>query len=430
MGHESLGGDVKSTAKRQPSLIAGSVHPGSARLWRLRISVALFATATPVAGYLAWVSLHAGSVAGCGPQSSCHAVLQSRWAYWFGMPVSLPAMAVYLLMIGLAASRISRISHLREPRRNAESPAVIALCLVVIAAAIWFTALQLFVLHAFCAYCLSAHLAAGIASAIVLFDSFGRHSTVANPPVLRRSVVLAGVLGVTLMVGGQLLVTRATNTVTTLGRSTITTAATPAGRIIALANGLIQLDLAALPRMGTASAPHVAVVLFDYTCSHCRALHGLLVQAEKRFADQLVIVTLPVPLDASCNSLVAQTSAENQHACEYARLGLAVWRTRPEAFERYSSWVFAPTRPPAVESARQYVESLVGADALRTALGDDWIRQQIQINIDLFEANSKRAGAWQMPQLILGNTISVGAVPTVEGLYVLLREHLGLGRAE
>src|SRR5262245_3737113 len=50
--------------------------------------------------YLAWVSLHNGPVAGCGPQSSCSQVLQSRWAYWLDFPVSLPALVVYLAFLG------------------------------------------------------------------------------------------------------------------------------------------------------------------------------------------------------------------------------------------------------------------------------------------------------------------------------------------
>ena len=34
------------------------------------------------AGYLAWVSFHNAPVAGCGAESGCSKVLQSRWAYW------------------------------------------------------------------------------------------------------------------------------------------------------------------------------------------------------------------------------------------------------------------------------------------------------------------------------------------------------------
>ena len=52
------------------------------------------------AGYLAYVALHNGAAAGCGAESGCNAVLQSRWAYWLDFPVSVPAVLVYLALLG------------------------------------------------------------------------------------------------------------------------------------------------------------------------------------------------------------------------------------------------------------------------------------------------------------------------------------------
>src|SRR6185436_20735339 len=53
------------------------------------------------AGYLAWTSLTGNAVAGCGPDSSCDKVLHSRWAYWLGIPVSLPALLIYIGVFAL-----------------------------------------------------------------------------------------------------------------------------------------------------------------------------------------------------------------------------------------------------------------------------------------------------------------------------------------
>jgi len=55
---------------------------------------ALLAVAILGAGYLAWLAIHNGSAAGCGPESGCNKVLQSRWAYWLDLPVSVPAVLV------------------------------------------------------------------------------------------------------------------------------------------------------------------------------------------------------------------------------------------------------------------------------------------------------------------------------------------------
>ena len=49
-----------------------------------------------VSAYLLYGSLTGDRLAGCGPESGCDAVLRSRWAYIFGLPVSLPALMLYL----------------------------------------------------------------------------------------------------------------------------------------------------------------------------------------------------------------------------------------------------------------------------------------------------------------------------------------------
>src|SRR2546423_15055736 len=45
--------------------------------------------------YLLWVSLSGGTVAGCGPDSSCVRVLHSKWSRWLGVPVSGLALLIY-----------------------------------------------------------------------------------------------------------------------------------------------------------------------------------------------------------------------------------------------------------------------------------------------------------------------------------------------
>jgi uncharacterized membrane protein len=85
----------------EPEGGAGLPHPTSHQkaawlIWvRLLLLVAILG-----ASYLAWVSLHNGPVAGCGPESGCSKVLQSRWAYWLDFPVSIPAVLVYLTLLG------------------------------------------------------------------------------------------------------------------------------------------------------------------------------------------------------------------------------------------------------------------------------------------------------------------------------------------
>ncbi len=384
----------------------------------------MLAVAALLAGYLAWVALSGGSVAGCGLESSCNRVLQSRWAYWLRIPVSLPAMTVY---VALVIGALRRIAALRAPGARREETWVVPLAAVVIGAAIWFVFLQVVVIRAFCVFCLTAHLAAVGGAGILLVEMLRRPvSAQILPRHTLGSSVFAGLVGVALLIGGQILLLKPTNSVSTITAPAVVASAAVADRVLSLYDGRIQLDLKTSPRIGSPSAPHVIVSLFDYTCPHCRSLHELLDHTWQQSRNQLTIVTLPMPLDASCNPLVRQTSSENLNACEYARLALAVWRSKPAAFPQFHSWLFAPLRPPALDEARRYAEHLVGTDALHQALGGEWIKRQLQIDIQLFETNSKRAGAWQMPQLMVGKSLSVGSINNPENLHLMLQEQFGL----
>jgi uncharacterized membrane protein len=72
----------------------GVLHPGWLLAVRLFIGLA-FLTGT----YLLIISVQGMNAVGCGPDSGCEKVLHSRWAYWFGLPVSAFALAVYDLQI-------------------------------------------------------------------------------------------------------------------------------------------------------------------------------------------------------------------------------------------------------------------------------------------------------------------------------------------
>ncbi len=57
-----------------------------------------------VSGYLAYTTLTSSTVAGCsGSLFDCHSVLKSRWARWFGIPVSMLAALTYIGLLGSLA---------------------------------------------------------------------------------------------------------------------------------------------------------------------------------------------------------------------------------------------------------------------------------------------------------------------------------------
>src|SRR4051794_18384025 len=80
--------------------------------------VRLFAfVAFAVSIYLLYVTFGGTAVAGCGPDSGCDKVLQSRWSKWFGIPVSLYAVLLYGAMLALTF----RLSPKVPPERQRDA---------------------------------------------------------------------------------------------------------------------------------------------------------------------------------------------------------------------------------------------------------------------------------------------------------------------
>ncbi len=397
----------------------------------------LLLIATAGAGYLAWVSLSGGTVAGCGPSSGCNEVLQTRWAYWLGVPVSLPAMLVYL---GLLVATFFAQDDRRPERRRKAWLWILGLSILVAGAAAWFVGVQSLVIQRFCPFCLTAHASAFAAAGLLWWFAPLRGRARADARMASRVGIsprsqfrwqMLGWLGVVLLVSGQLLVKKQLFHVAVLaGTNDISPAATTnalaAPRVVRLHDGKFQLNLDEVPVIGSREAPHVMVSLFDYTCHYCREMHHLLLAAHQQFGDQLAIINLPMPLDSDCNHMVKRTPPAHVHACEYAKLGLAVWKAKPEASEEFDSHVFGPARPPALDELRQFAEQLVGREALARALADPWVAQQLETDIGIYAANSAQTRNGGMPQLIIGSTVSVGPLNSVQDLDRLLAQYDGL----
>lgn len=391
----------------------------------------LLVLATALASYLAWGSISEGSLAGCGPSSGCDKVLSSRWAYWLGIPVSVPAVLTYL---GLLIGSFMIYGRTTAQRRQAWMM-VIVLSIMITGVVFWFAGLQMFLLKSYCRFCLAAHGSALVAVALLLRNSpvqrgFKSAPAKGNPQTLPfRSALnasLVGLAGLAILVSGQLLVEKASNRVKTVASGAPAEVQEETVRELSLHEGKFKLNLDEIPLIGSPSAPHVIVSLFDYTCHHCRDMHGLLAQAKARFTNQLAIASLPLPLDANCNHVVPRTPRAHLNACEYAKLGLAVWRTKKESFAQFDSWVFAPPRPLDIDQVKQYAAQLVGQANLERALTNEWVASQIQTDVAIYEANRKEMRSGAMPQLILGESISVGSLKQVDQLYQMIGESFGL----
>jgi hypothetical protein len=401
-------------------------------------------------------------------------VLHSRWAYWFGVPVSMFALATYLVILA-ASLRLSK--GVPAPAQRRAWAVLVPCALLVSGAAIWFVALQILVVHAICPYCMAAHAAGSIAGLLLLFAApFGNAPE--KPWEIEKQVFVASRLigkmvavalaGLALLMAGQIVyqppTSREIKQESILAKAPPPVAPMPdwtqppktqtaprpapppepkpepksapplaaptieaapwAKRLFPVYEGRFSLEVSEVPLIGSPTNEHIAVSLFDYTCHHCRAMHPRLVEAQRAFNDQLVILNLPMPLDPQCNQTVTRLHPDHTNACEYARLGLSVWRADRTKHHEFEDWLFTGDKPPPLADARERAQQLVGAEALDQAAADPWVESQLKLDIAIYEI-AYRAGQGSMPQLILGSTVAVGTYAQPE-LMKLFSDKLGL----
>jgi len=194
--------------------------------------------------------------------------------------------------------------------------------------------------------------------------------------------------------------------------------------------GMFQFDLREVPVVGSVDAPYAMLSLFDYTCHHCRVMHPLLMQAHQLFPTNLAIVSLPMPLDSTCNYTVRRTPVTHSNACHYAQLGLAVWRADKQKQPAFDDYIFSGEKPPAFEAAVDFARKLVGAEALDKAVRDAWIGQQLSRSISIYATNYFHIRNGSMPQIMINTNLTTGTLESVKDLLKILDKQLGLRAAQ
>jgi uncharacterized membrane protein/protein-disulfide isomerase len=367
-----------------------------------------------IAAYLLFLSLaKRGLPAGCGKGSGCDEVLNSRWAQIFGLPVSGLAVAVYSGILFLLAS-LRFATSLRQAQWAGTALSLFAA--VLVGAAVWFVGLQLLLLKAICPWCLAEH-AIGLVIAAILF---------AQRPVFWQTKFASVGVGCLLVCGvalTQAFVPYHPPALQRLPEGKNADTGPGPDRLISVLNGKLSLAPHELPILGSADAPNLLVVLFDYCCPHCRATHGYLLNGLASHKNELAVLVLPTPLNTKCNPYWEETEPRFEHACELARLALAVWRADRAAFPVFDAWLFEPEQPRDPVAARRQAEKLVTAAALERALGDPWIDHQIEQNVAAYH----NSGAERVPVILSPGMRSIVGRPESESqLFQLLDKELSL----
>ena len=405
---------------RPVSASPGTTAPGPAVLWTLRV---LSLAAAGVSGYLLQVSLsQSGLPAGCGAGSGCSEVLTSPWSVVFGVPVSGPALLIYLMFFLMTFFLGPSVAP--AFRRLAWS-SLLVVATMFVAVAAWFIMLQVVVLKAICPWCMAEHLLGLLLAGMVFWQLSATSPTLV---VRSRAPLLAtGVSWVLCLVLLQLFSDYQPPKAIRLPPGQNADTGPGAERMISVLNGQLQIAPHASPHLGSADAPKLLVVLLDYCCPHCRKAHGYLLHGLNRYPDQFGVVLLPMPLNSKCNPHWEHTEPRFEHACELAHLALAVWEAKPEAFAEFDAWLFEPEAPRDPAEARQKAESLVDAAALDRALSKPGIKEQIDRNTLAYS----QSGVDRIPIIMSPGFASlVGRPGSEEELFDVLEKELSLKPAK
>ncbi len=162
-----------------------------------------------------------------------------------------------------------------------------------------------------------------------------------------------------------------------------------------------------MPLVGSPDAPYVVTLLFDYKCPHCQQMHFMLDEAIRRYGGKLAFALCPAPLDSQCNPYVPRDVDEFKDSCELAKVGLAVWVAKREAFPAFDRWMFSLEsgdrwHPRSLDAAQAKAVELVGQAKFDAARADPWIDRYLQTSIRIYGATIQ-SGNGGVPKLVFGS---------------------------
>lgn len=377
----------------------------------LRIFIAILALLAAMwSGYLAYGSYSSGTVAGCGAGSGCAEVLASQWSRWLGVPVSLGAVAVYgsmVILLSLGRTWAGSVWCLWT------------LAITTLGSALWFIVLQQFIIHTTCVHCMMVHTLGSLIS-VVLLLTLPMQGTKRN-----STAVVAGLALVMALVMGQWFgPSPAQHRVAQWGgvADYDTGIQVDRKREVSVLAGRVVIRPDEHPMLGSPKARHILVMMTDYTCIHCKAVHDFLQHLMSAHPDKLGVVLLPVPLDGRCNSQFPMDDGKFKDACALAELALVVWLADPAKFKTMDDWLFMQQGKLTLEDAHAFAATLIGTSSLEAANLNPWPKDQIQRNVTFYQ----KAQIGRLPALIYGPNMILGRPGTYEEFVQSLRDDLQL----
>ena len=309
-------------------------------------------------------SISGHGLIGCTQGTSCNQVLGSKWSFLFGIiPVSALATGAYLTL--LACILLINSDSTAQQEKAFLYKAILIVCGAVTGCAVWFIYLQYSMIHAFCPYCMTAHvLGIGISALTVIWCVRQKTGRIALN-------ICAGILLAVLLAVVQFYTTP---------RSLAERGFTD--------EQLRYPDPAEMPIVGNPDAEHLITLLFDWQCSHCRRLHLQLPEAVAQLGDSIAVVCCPISMSRECNPHM------------------------PQGIDRFRD-------PHTVDEATSKAQELIGPEALDTALRDRWFDRYTDTVNELFGRTSRGTVA-AIPRLIYNGHILIPEADTPSDLAALL----------
>jgi hypothetical protein len=177
--------------------------------------------------------------------------------------------------------------------------------------------------------------------------------------------------------------------------------------------------------LGDPSAKRIVIDMMDFTCKHCRKLHGLLKELAALNPGEFAALLMPVPMETHCNPTMKTTPKEHEGACEFTRLAMAVFHGKPEAFEAFDQWLCEGEAAPALENVRNRAMEILGEEGLAKALEDPRQAKRLNEAISIYDA----VGQGQIPKLLFEKQLISGPIlnrEQLEEIWVKELELLGV----
>jgi uncharacterized membrane protein len=371
------------------------------------IIIILALIALALSGYLAWSSWQQSKLLGCGGEggANCEEVISTRWGKWFGIPIGAGGVVVY--------GAILIVSYLMRKQASLKQwLTLIFFSVLASASALWFIGLQIFEIKSYCYYCMAVHACGLTIAAIVLNKAPFKRLNSRSASI----AVAAAIASVAVIAAGQLYAGRDSNYQSPSVPEPVQTQPQvsvpqeiPANREVILDKGKIWFSLKDFPFVGSGNTTNYVAHFFDYTCPACRKFHPTLRGAHQTYINETTLVMIPVPLDAACNPAVKETAYMHQNACEYAKIGLAIWKISPQSYENYDQFIFHDQLPPSVDAARELADHLAGKDAMDRELSDPELMTNLNKGLSMFYSSAFQQKA--LPALVTKNDVFTGFPP-------------------